>query len=90
MLAGTRYDEHSVKLSPSMSLAVFSDGLLEVLPQPTVKEKLDFLRGCFGRLDVTIEQVQNELHFGAGATLPDDVALLIIQRGQSHDRTRAA
>jgi serine phosphatase RsbU (regulator of sigma subunit) len=81
MVPGTHYEEHRKRLGPKMSLAVFSDGVLEVLPQPTLDEKLEFLRGFFGRLDVSVEQARQELHLTDGSPLPDDVAVLIIQRG---------
>jgi sigma-B regulation protein RsbU (phosphoserine phosphatase) len=81
MLAGTRYEEYRASLGASMSLSVFSDGLLETLPQPTLREKLAYLRGYFGRLDVSVEDARRDLHFGEDVTIPDDIALLMIQRG---------
>ncbi|MGC4069607.1 MAG: SpoIIE family protein phosphatase [Polyangiaceae bacterium] len=81
MVPGSRYEEHRIPLPNPMILSVFSDGVLEVLPQPTLNEKLAFLRTFFGRLDVTVEQARCELHLNDGSPLPDDVAVLIIQRG---------
>src|SRR5512133_1201215 len=51
VVSGTRYEEHRTPLGAQMSLAVFSDGVLEILPQPSLDEKLDFLRTFFGRLN---------------------------------------
>jgi hypothetical protein len=73
-----------------MSLSVFSDGVLEVLPQPNLDEKLVFLQQFFGRLDVTVEQARQQLHLLDGSPLPDDVAVLIIQSGGNdgnHERS---
>jgi serine phosphatase RsbU (regulator of sigma subunit) len=81
MVPGSRYEEHRIPLPDPMILSVFSDGVLEVLPQATLNEKLAFLRAFFGRLDVTVEQARRELHLNDGSPLPDDVAVLIIQRG---------
>lgn len=81
MVPGTRYDEQHIQLTTPMCLSVFSDGLLEVLPQPTLDAKLAFLRDYFGRHEVTVEQARSELHLNDGSSLPDDVALLLIQRG---------
>jgi serine phosphatase RsbU (regulator of sigma subunit) len=81
MVPGSRYEEHRISLPNPMLLSVFSDGVLEVLPQPTLSEKLTFLRTFFGRLDVTVAQARRELHLDDGSPLPDDVAVLIIQRG---------
>jgi sigma-B regulation protein RsbU (phosphoserine phosphatase) len=88
MLPGTRYQQHRVSLTPSMSLAVFSDGVLDALSQSTLDEKLEYLRGVFGRPDVTVEQARQELHLDGNAALPDDVAILLIQRrGDDGNRT---
>lgn len=84
MVSGTHYDEHRLKLEPPMSLSVFSDGVLEVLPQSNLDGKMSALRTLFGRLDVTIEQARQELHLSEGLALPDDVAILIIQRGGNY------
>ena len=81
MMPHSRYQEHRVPLAASMSLSVFSDGVLEVLGQPTLDDKLNYLRGFFGRPDVTVEQARQELHLDSRSSLPDDVAILIIQRG---------
>ncbi len=81
----TRYENRVLALPPRASLSVFSDGLLEVLPQSTLDAKLAFLRGFFGRPDITVEQVRFELGLQHGAFLPDDVAILIVQHtGASH------
>lgn len=80
-----RYENRVLPLPSQASLAVFSDGLLEVLPQSTLDGKLAFLRSFFGRPGVTVEQVRFELGLQHGAFLPDDVAILIVQRtGASH------
>ncbi len=84
MLPGTRYEEHRLPLSNRVSLSVFSDGVLEALPQSDLESKLAFLKGFFGRLDVSVEQARRELRLVDGAPLPDDVAILIIQRGANH------
>jgi serine phosphatase RsbU (regulator of sigma subunit) len=81
MLPGTRYAEHRKQLRPGACLSVFSDGLLEPLPDKSLKEKLGFLRDYFGRSDVNIETARRELGVGAPGELPDDVALLVVQRG---------
>ena len=81
MMPRSRYQQHRVPLAPSMSLSVFSDGVLDVLSQSTLDGKLEYLRGLFGRPNVTVEQARQELHLDRMSGLPDDVAILIIQRG---------
>ena len=90
MLPRSRYQEHRVPLAPSMSLSVFSDGVLEVLSQSTLDES----SSTAGVVRKT------ECHHRAGKTgvdhldglsaLPDDVAMLIIQRGGNHGNRTSA
>ena len=84
----TRYSEHRVALPPNFVLAVFSDGLLEILPQPALAQKQEFLRVLFGRHDVTVEQVHRDLQLDERLPLPDDVAVLLIKRGDNHGRAQ--
>lgn len=84
MVPGTRYSEHRLPLASKVSLSVFSDGLLEVLPHSSLQGKLEYLKTFFGRVDVSVEQARRELHLADAAPLPDDVAILIIQRGVNH------
>jgi serine phosphatase RsbU (regulator of sigma subunit) len=87
----TRYEDHRLQLPRKVSLSVFSDGLLEVLPQSSLNEKLAFLQDFFGRPDVTVEQARRELHLHDGSVLPDDIAILIVQRsGGDHGNIRQA
>ena len=81
MVPGTQYEQHRILLGAPVSLSVFSDGVLGVLPQSTLSSKLTFLRGFFGRLNVSIEEAMQDLHLAGARPLPDDVAILIIQRG---------
>jgi serine phosphatase RsbU (regulator of sigma subunit) len=87
ILPGTRYAEHRKQLRPGACLSVFSDGLLETLPDKPLREKLGILRDYFGRPDVSIEAARRELGFGGAGELPDDVAILIVQRGADDART---
>jgi sigma-B regulation protein RsbU (phosphoserine phosphatase) len=80
LMPGTRYREHRLELPPKLVFAVFSDGLLEILPHPDLAGKQAFLRSLFGRADITVEMVRKELELG-DRTLPDDVAMLLIKRG---------
>jgi serine phosphatase RsbU (regulator of sigma subunit) len=86
MLPGTRYAEHRRQLRPGACLSIFSDGLLEALPPRALKEKLAFLRDYFGRGNINVEEARKDLGVGAPGELPDDVALLIVQRGSDDAR----
>jgi phosphoserine phosphatase RsbU/P len=87
----TRYEERRLLLPSPMSLSVFSDGVLEVLPQPTLDGKLAYLRELFGRPKVSVEQARRALHLQESSVLPDDVAMLIVQHeGGDHGNVSVA
>lgn len=90
MVPGTQYDQYQVPLASNMCLSVFSDGVLEALPQRTLDDKLDYLKRFFGRLDVSVEQAKHQLHLDDKSALPDDVAILMVQRGGIHGNTASA
>lgn len=85
LAARTEYVEHRVALPEEGVLAVFSDGLLEILPHDSLAAKLDFLAALFGRADVTVEKIVGDLRLHDRAPLPDDIAMLLIKRGGGHD-----
>ncbi|HEV8547462.1 MAG TPA: fused response regulator/phosphatase [Polyangiaceae bacterium] len=86
MLPGARYAEHRKQLRPGACLSIFSDGLLDALGEKPLRDKLAFVREYFGRPDVNIENARRELGFSSPFELPDDVAVLIIQRGTDDAR----
>jgi phosphoserine phosphatase RsbU/P len=90
MVPNTHYQEHRLPLSSRVCLSVFSDGVLEALPHATLSAKLEFLKAFFGRMDVSVEQARRELGLFERAPLPDDVAILIIQRGATHGHIASA
>jgi serine phosphatase RsbU (regulator of sigma subunit) len=77
-----RNEQHELKLPKTLVFAAFSDGLLEILPHSDLRAKEAFLRALFRRPDVTVEQLRRELHLDDGVRLPDDVAILLIKRGE--------
>jgi serine phosphatase RsbU (regulator of sigma subunit) len=83
LLTRARYEEHRVVLPEHAQLAAFSDGLLDVLPHDGIAAKQAFLSALFSRADVTVEQVRRELRLDERLPLPDDVAMLLIKRGDT-------
>jgi sigma-B regulation protein RsbU (phosphoserine phosphatase) len=84
LLPGTRYREQRVTLPERMVLSVFSDGLLELVPHSSLADRQAFLRALFGRGAATVEQLRGELRLDGGLPLPDDVAIVLIKRGDEH------
>ncbi len=84
VMPNAQYEDHEIHLPRPLVLSVFSDGLLELLPHASLERKEAFLRLLFGRASVTVESVCKELKLDPPPSLADDIAILIIKRGETH------
>ncbi|MCP4644345.1 MAG: SpoIIE family protein phosphatase, partial [bacterium] len=63
-------------------IAIFSDGILEAMPQPDLAHKVDYLQSMNNEADMHrfVTQLRTT------RDLPDDVTLLTIRKGTHHAR----
>ncbi len=61
-------------------MVLISDGILETLPQASLRDKQAFLLDLIGGTDLTIENLIQQLGLDQTGPLPDDVTLLLITR----------
>jgi serine phosphatase RsbU (regulator of sigma subunit) len=74
------YETVELQLPPRFIMALISDGILEVLPQPRLRDKLRFLLSLISNDSTTIAAVVRELALNQENTLPDDITFLMIQK----------
>lgn len=74
------YQTESLRLPPRFAMALISDGILETLPQTSLRDKQAFLLELIGGTDLTIENLIQQLGLDQTGPLPDDVTLLLITR----------
>ncbi|MEK9765140.1 MAG: SpoIIE family protein phosphatase, partial [Thalassolituus sp.] len=76
------YKRTSMMLPDEFSLVLFSDGILEIMSEPSLNEKEDALlslvTGSGGNLDNVWSAVGVEAH----SEVPDDIAVAIVSRGR--------
>ncbi len=84
MLPSSRYEARRLTLAPRTTLCVCSDGVLGVLPQPSLEAKLEHLQRFFGQEEIDIQAARRELALDGSKPLPDDIAILIVQCGGQH------
>tara|TARA_B110000503_G_scaffold39815_1_gene65401 strand:+ start:10427 stop:11611 length:1185 start_codon:yes stop_codon:yes gene_type:complete len=72
------YDEHAIDLPDSFMLAVFSDGILEILPEMSLIEKERYFLEVFEQTTDSPEQLATHLGLDHVATAPDDIAALFV------------
>ena len=74
------FQNESLRLPPRFAMVLISDGILETLPQTSLRDKQAFLLKLVGGIDLTIENLIQELDLDRTEPLPDDVTLLLIKR----------
>ena len=74
------YDDRVMELPPSFSLSLFSDGILEVLPGATLKEKEASLPEQVAAAGGTLDGLRQVFGLANLAEMPDDIALLVLSR----------
>ena len=74
------YQTESLDLPRQFVLALISDGILETLPQATLRDKQAFLLSLISDVDLDIKTLIQALGLDQAGPLPDDVTLLLIKR----------
>ena len=74
------YQTETLALPLRFTLALISDGILETLPQTTLRDKQAFLLDLAGGIDLNIENLIQELGLDETGPLPDDITLLLVQK----------
>ncbi|HBO4262720.1 TPA: SpoIIE family protein phosphatase [Pseudomonas aeruginosa] len=74
------YDDRVMELLPSFSLSLFSDGILDVLPGATLKEKEASLPEQVAAAGGTLDGLRQVFGLANLAEMPDDIALLVLSR----------
>jgi sigma-B regulation protein RsbU (phosphoserine phosphatase) len=73
------YDERSIELKPPFQVTLFSDGILEVLPQKEMVSREEFVRGVVDNLrGAPPEKLKNALLARYNGDVPDDIAIMTV------------
>jgi sigma-B regulation protein RsbU (phosphoserine phosphatase) len=80
----SQFHETPLEMPPGSSLLLVSDGILELLPEPSLREKLDALRSPLTGNTQTLDEIIGRLGLKEIEDLPDDIALLMIHRHMRH------
>ena len=75
------YQEMDVKLPENFALMLFSDGILEIMKEPTLNNKEALLLKLAGQSHGDLNAISRPLALGSGEEVPDDIALMVVRRG---------
>ena len=74
------YEEHMIDLPASFMLALFSDGILEILPPKNLIEKEKYFLNVFEETANSPEEMVTRLGLDQVGEAPDDIAALFISK----------
>lgn len=85
MMPEPQYTQHRIDLPEAFMLALFSDGILEILPPKNLVEKEAFFLDVFSRTADTPEELVSQLGLDSADTAPDDIAALFVSKRVSNE-----
>lgn len=80
MLVDADFTEQTIELPPAFMLALFSDGILEILPPKNLVDKEAFFLDVFAQTADTPEELASRLGLESADTAPDDIAALFVSK----------
>lgn len=73
------YKASEIQLGPEFCLTIISDGILEILPQKSLKEKEEFLLSAAGKPGLKLDGLIKQLKLHNYKKLPDDITFLRVK-----------
>ena len=80
LMKDAHYEEHLIELPESFMLALFSDGILEILPPKNLIEKEKYFLDVFEQAAESPQELVTRLGLDKVETAPDDIAALFISK----------
>jgi len=81
LFAEAKYDVHQLQLPASFALLLFSDGILEIMQEPTLNDKEALLLEVAAMSRGNLDYISQRLGAGELSEVPDDIALMAVRRG---------
>lgn len=78
LFEGATYENQQVSLGDTFDLVIFSDGVLEMMPEASVAEKEQRLMEIVGKGIHNIAQLRAHLDLDGQQAVPDDVAIMTV------------
>ncbi|WP_430462436.1 SpoIIE family protein phosphatase [Thalassolituus sp. LLYu03] len=75
------YQEMEIELPDDFALMLFSDGILEIMDEPTLNNKEALLLKLAGQSRGDLDAISQALSLSDGEEVPDDIALMVVRRG---------
>lgn len=78
---GAEYEQYQYPLKESFGIAMFSDGIFEIMKGKDLAEKEKELLSLMEKPDITVHQMLAELGVRPDTSYPDDISLVMVRKG---------
>jgi sigma-B regulation protein RsbU (phosphoserine phosphatase) len=78
---GAEYEQYQYPLKESFGLAMFSDGIFEIMKGKDLAEKEKELLSLMEKPNITVQQMLTELGVSPDTSYPDDISLVMVRKG---------
>ncbi len=78
---GAEYEQYQYPLQESFGIAMFSDGIFEIMKGKDLAEKEKELLSLMEKPDITVQQMLTELGVRPETSYPDDISLVMVRKG---------
>jgi len=86
LFEGVEYEDHYLELPEQFGITLFSDGILEILPQKDLASKESFLLETISKGNVGIGTLVKKLGISAKKHFPDDISILTLYSDAMHEQ----
>lgn len=77
-----KYKNVSMDLPDNFSFTIFSDGILEVIPEENIKQQIEYLKKAVNDKNFDLKKFVDKLTLNGDAPLLDDITILSLKRGK--------
>lgn len=82
LIPKAKYHNEKIELPDKFKLFLFSDGLLDIIPEEGIKAQQDYILKNVGDCSTTFEMLMNKINSIKTAELPDDITTMLIEKGE--------
>lgn len=86
LFEGAEYEDHYLELPDEFSITLFSDGVLEIMPQKDLADKEAFLLKTIENGDHTVDAIVKVLGIEETKHFPDDISVMTLHSESFHEQ----
>jgi len=82
MFGFSKYNNVHLTLPDNFTFTIFSDGILEIIPEEKIKLQIEYLKNMVNDKNLNFPKLIDNLTVGGNAPIMDDITILSLKRGE--------